>query len=139
LDQIQFDAGLLKSFSEIRLLKEYLSQNCSPALFLPRIVYDNLDSPEKDTCERFLFQGAPCSLEEMSAIEDFRLAELFERKGNYNRAHELLANAKKKLKKFHHINGQIKVIFKLSNTQPIHQFPSFFVTAVYKLFIRTSI
>ena len=115
LDQIQFDSGLLKSFSEIRLLKEYLSQNGSPALFLPRIVYDNLNSPEKETSERFLFQSAPCSLEEMSAIEDFRLAELFERKGNYNRALELLTNANKKLKKFHHINGQIKIIFKLND------------------------
>ncbi len=115
LDQIQFDAGLLKSFSENRLLKEYLSKNGSPALFLPRIVYDNLNSPEKETSERFLFGGAPCSLEEMSAIEDFRLAELFERKGNYNRALELLTKAKRKLKKFHHINGQIKVIFKLND------------------------
>ncbi len=115
LDQIQFDAGLLKSFSEIRLLKEYLSKNGSPALFLPRIVYENLNSPEKNTSERFLFQGAPCSLEEMSAVEDFRLAELFERKGNYNRAHELLLKAKNKLRKFHHINGLIKVIFKLND------------------------
>nr|QEE15665.1 hypothetical protein DSAG12_01492 [Candidatus Prometheoarchaeum syntrophicum] len=115
LDQMQFEAGLLKSFSEIRLLKEYLSKNGSSALFLPRIIYENLNSPEKDTSERFLFQGAPCSLEEMSAVEDFRLAELFERKGNYNRSLELLLNAKKKLKKFHHINGQIKVIFKLND------------------------
>jgi len=51
----------------------------------------------------------------MSSIEDFRLAELFERKGNYNRAQELLIKAKRKLKKFHHINGQIKVIFKLND------------------------
>ncbi len=115
LDQPQFDHGLLKSFSEIRLLKDYLSKNGSPAIFLPRIVYDNLSSPEKETCERFLFEGAPCSLEEMSAIEDFRLAELYERKGNYNRVNELLLKAKRKLKKFHHINGQIKIIFKLND------------------------
>lgn len=115
LDQTQFDSGLLKSFSETRLIKEYLSKNGSPALFLPRIVYENLNSPEKDTSEHFLFEGIPCSLEEMSAIEDFRLAELYETKGNYNRAQELLIKAKRKLKKFHHINGQIKVIFKLND------------------------
>lgn len=114
LDQIQFDSGLLKSFSETRLIKEYLSKNGAHAIFLPRIVYENFNS-EKDTSERFLFEGAPCSLEEMSSIEDFRLAELFERKGNFNRAQELLINAKRKLKKFHHINGQIKVIFKLND------------------------
>ncbi len=113
LDQPQFDHGLLKSFSEVRLLKDFLSKNGSPAIFLPRIVYDNLSSLEKETSEQFLFEGAPCSLEEMSAIEDFRLAELYERKGNYNRVNELLLKAKRKLKKFHHINGQIKVIFNL--------------------------
>ncbi|MHA1766714.1 MAG: tetratricopeptide repeat protein [Promethearchaeota archaeon] len=115
LDQPQFDFGLLKSFSEVRMLKDYFSKNGSPALFLPKIVYENLISPEKETSERFLFEGAPCSLEEMSAIEDFKLAELFERKGNYNRANELLLKAKRKLRKFHHIKGQIKVIFRLND------------------------
>jgi len=56
LDQIQFDSGLLKSFSETRLIKEYLSKNGAHAIFLPRIVYENFNS-EKDTSERFLFEG----------------------------------------------------------------------------------
>jgi hypothetical protein len=76
-------------------------------------VYDNQQSPDKHLIDLSMFESPPCSLEELSIIENMSQADLLAQKGNNDLAKELYNKAYQKLKKFHHTNGQIKALFAL--------------------------
>jgi tetratricopeptide repeat protein len=113
IDTPQFNNQSLKSFSEIAFLQENLDKKEIPGLFLPRLAFESRNEVENHQRETNLFESPPSSLEEMSTINDYSQANFLIRKENYPAAQKLLYNAKIKLQKFHHLKGQIKIIFRL--------------------------
>ena len=104
----------IKVFSYVQFLKLYASKMRLPALFLPQLVYENTLTSEHQIRDFFLFESIPCSLEETSTIDHYAQAKILIGKGNYSKAEEKLKAILHRLKKFHHILGEVAVLFKLA-------------------------
>ncbi len=105
----------LKSFSYIQFLQKYAPELNLPSLFLPQLAYEAKKTKNLGHRDNFLFESIPCSLEETSTVDDYIFAKLLVKKGNFKRAEIILGNVLFRLKKFHHILGQVTVLFRLNH------------------------
>jgi tetratricopeptide (TPR) repeat protein len=116
LDEPQFQSQDLAPFSEVPLLRDHLSKTSLNALFMSPLVTELQLTGKKSQPDSILFESAPQSLEELSAIQDFAQARALIQRGKLSPAQHLLTNAKRKLKKYHHTHGLVNVILKLAET-----------------------
>ncbi|WP_371803217.1 tetratricopeptide repeat protein [Candidatus Lokiarchaeum ossiferum] len=104
----------IKNFSYVQFLKQFAPNMYLPGLFLPQLVYENTLVSDYYCRDFFLFESIPCSLEETSIIEHYSQAKILIGKGNYSKAEEAFKDILHRLKKFHHILGEVAVLFKLA-------------------------
>lgn len=104
----------IKNFSYVQFLKQFAPKMSLPGLFLPQLVYENTLVSDHHLRDFFLFESVPCSLEETNTIEHYAQAKILIGKGNYSKAEEVFKDILHRLKKFHHILGEVAVLFKLA-------------------------
>jgi tetratricopeptide (TPR) repeat protein len=112
-DAEQYHAADMVPFSEITLLQNIISTITMNALPLSPLVYEMQISEHGNQMNRELFEGIPQTLEELKAIQDFKTSRILIQRGNYGGGENLLLNARKSLKKFHHTPGIIAINSKL--------------------------
>ncbi len=113
LDKVGIDFQEFQPFSEVKLLKDILRKKEHPGIFVPTMTYEAMQSEELVERSKVLFDSAPTSLVEVSAIDHFIQAEYLMKRNDLQSAKQKTAKALVKLKEAHHAKGELKCLFRL--------------------------
>lgn len=109
----------LQSFSDITMRKDFFSHNAPVAFWQHPLVFETQSLQDISPPDRSFFESPPCGLEELTAVSDYEQAKALMERNHISGAKELLLHAKRKLKKFHHILAQVKILFRLNDIAKI--------------------